>query len=94
MAQAADVTLRKAMGEPRFFKGVGGAKLGYYHAGPETGLPVVLCHGFPELAYSWRAQMPALAAAGRRVIAPEGRGYGVSDAPNGVENVRHRPPDG
>ena len=31
---------------------------------PKDGLPVVLCHGFPELAYSWRYQLPALAAAG------------------------------
>jgi pimeloyl-ACP methyl ester carboxylesterase len=43
--------------------------------------PVVLCHGFPELAYSWRHQLPALADAGFRAIAPDQRGYGASSAP-------------
>ena len=41
-----------------------------------TGPAVVFCHGFPELAYSWRHQVPALAAAGFRAIAPDQRGYG------------------
>ena len=41
------------------------------------GPPVVLCHGFPELAYSWRYQLPALAAAGFRVIAPDQRATGA-----------------
>jgi pimeloyl-ACP methyl ester carboxylesterase len=49
------------------------------------GEPVLLLHGFPELAYSWRHQMPALAAAGCRAIAPDLRGYGQSDKPEGVE---------
>ncbi len=42
---------------------------------------VVLCHGFPELAYSWRHQLPALAGAGFRVVAPDMRGFGRSSAP-------------
>ena len=42
---------------------------------------VVLAHGFPELAYSWRHQIPALAGAGYRVVAPDQRGYGRSSAP-------------
>jgi pimeloyl-ACP methyl ester carboxylesterase len=46
-----------------------------------TGPPVVLCHGFPGLSYSWRHQLPALAAAGYRAIAPDARGYGRSDRP-------------
>jgi len=46
---------------------------------------VVLCHGFPELAYSWRHQIPALTAAGYRVIAPDMRGYGASSAPQEIE---------
>ncbi len=50
------------------------------------GPPVVLLHGFPELAYSWRKQLPALAAAGFRAVAPDLRGYGESDRPLGVEN--------
>lgn len=45
------------------------------------GPPLVLVHGFPELAYSWRHQLPALAAAGYRAIAPDMRGYGGSDKP-------------
>lgn len=45
------------------------------------GDPVVLCHGFPGLGYSWRHQMSALADAGYRVIAPDMRGYGGTDAP-------------
>ena len=47
-----------------------------------AGPAVVLLHGFPELAYSWRHQLPALVAAGFRVIAPDQRGYGASDAPD------------
>lgn len=46
---------------------------------------VVLCHGFPELAYSWRHQIPALALAGYRVLAPDMRGYGGSSAPAEIE---------
>jgi pimeloyl-ACP methyl ester carboxylesterase len=45
----------------------------------------VLCHGFPELAYSWRHQIPALADAGFRVIAPDQRGYGETECPAAVE---------
>jgi pimeloyl-ACP methyl ester carboxylesterase len=46
--------------------------------------PVVFCHGFPELAYSWRAQLPAVADAGFRAIAPDQRGYGGSSAPAAI----------
>jgi len=45
------------------------------------GPPIILVHGFPELAFSWRHQIPALAAAGYHVIAPDMRGYGGSDKP-------------
>lgn len=45
------------------------------------GEPVVLLHGFPELAYSWRRQLPALADAGFHAVAPDLRGYGRSDRP-------------
>jgi pimeloyl-ACP methyl ester carboxylesterase len=48
------------------------------------GPAVVFCHGFPELAYSWRHQFPAVAAAGFRAIAPDQRGYGDSSAPAAV----------
>lgn len=42
---------------------------------------VILCHGFPESWYSWRHQIPTLAAAGYHVVAPDQRGYGRTDAP-------------
>jgi pimeloyl-ACP methyl ester carboxylesterase len=50
------------------------------------GPPIVLVHGFPELAYSWRHQIPVLAEAGYRVIAPDMRGYGGSDKPPHVSD--------
>lgn len=46
---------------------------------------VLLCHGFPELWYSWRHQIEALSSAGFRVVAPDMRGYGGTDAPLQVE---------
>ncbi|HXH84454.1 MAG TPA: alpha/beta hydrolase, partial [Candidatus Tectomicrobia bacterium] len=46
---------------------------------------VVLCHGFPESWYSWRHQLPALAAAGFHAVAPDMRGYGGTDAPEAIE---------
>lgn len=49
------------------------------------GFPVVFCHGFPELWYSWRYQLEALAAAGYRAIAPDQRGYGDTDAPEAID---------
>jgi epoxide hydrolase 4 len=52
------------------------------------GDPVVLLHGFPEFSYCWRHQMPALAAAGFQAIAPDLRGYNLSDRPLGVRNYR------
>jgi pimeloyl-ACP methyl ester carboxylesterase len=45
---------------------------------------VVLCHGWPELSYSWRHQIPALAAAGFHVVAPDMRGFGQTSAPADV----------
>ncbi|MCS7275416.1 MAG: alpha/beta fold hydrolase [Dehalococcoidia bacterium] len=61
-----------------------GIRLHYVEAG--EGFPVVLLHGFPELWYSWRHQIPALAAAGLRAIAPDLRGYGESDKPPRIED--------
>jgi pimeloyl-ACP methyl ester carboxylesterase len=46
---------------------------------------IILCHGFPECWYSWRHQLPALANAGFRAVAPDLRGYGQSDRPEAVE---------
>ncbi|KAA8579457.1 hypothetical protein FQN60_006550, partial [Etheostoma spectabile] len=50
-----------------------------------SGPPVLLCHGFPESWYSWRYQIPAVAAAGFRVLALDMKGYGESTAPPDVE---------
>jgi len=62
-----------------------GVQLRVTEAG-ERGAPVVvLAHGFPELAYSWRHQIPALAEAGYHVLAPDQRGYGGSSKPAAVD---------
>jgi pimeloyl-ACP methyl ester carboxylesterase len=53
-------------------------------AGPSSGDTVLLLHGFPESGDAWRAQMPALAKAGYRVIAPHQRGYAGSSKPAGL----------
>jgi pimeloyl-ACP methyl ester carboxylesterase len=63
-----------------------GLRMGYYEAGPEDDpTPLVLLHGWPELAFSWRHQIKAFASAGRRVIAPDQRGYGATPGPEAVE---------
>ena len=56
-----------------------------HEAGDPANPTVLLCHGFPELAYSWRHQMAPLAEAGYHVLAPDQRGYGHSSAPRGVD---------
>lgn len=56
-----------------------GIRMHYVEQG--TGPLVVLCHGFPHLWFSWRHQIPVLAAAGWRVVAPDMRGMGQTDAP-------------
>ena len=60
----------------------GGVRLHYVEAG--RGPLVVLLHGFPEFWFSWRFQIPALAAAGFRVVAPDMRGYNLSSRPRSV----------
>lgn len=67
------------------FADVNGVRLRVLEAGPPDGPVVVLAHGFPELAYSWRRQIPALAGAGYHVLAPDQRGYGGSSRPEAVE---------
>lgn len=62
-----------------------GIRMGFYEAGPKTDTPLVLCHGWPEIAFSWRHQIKALSEAGVRVIAPDQRGYGATDRPGPVE---------
>jgi pimeloyl-ACP methyl ester carboxylesterase len=65
---------------------VNGVRLHYVEAG--VGPPVLLLHGFPEFWYSWRHQIATLAAAGFRAVAPDLRGYNLSDKPIGVESYR------
>lgn len=61
-----------------------GINLAVYEAG--AGPAIVLLHGFPGLAFTWRHQIPALVDAGYRVIVPDLRGYGLSDTPTAVED--------
>ena len=64
---------------------VNGVELEVFEAGRRNaGAPIVLCHGWPEHAFSWRHQVPALAAAGYHVIVPNQRGYGNSSRPPDV----------
>lgn len=58
---------------------INGISMHYVEQG--EGVPIVLCHGFPHTWYSWHRQIPALAAAGYRVIAPDMRGMGGTEAP-------------
>jgi len=53
-----------------------------------SGPLVVLAHGFPDIALTWRLQVPALVAAGYRVVAPDMPGYGASSRPEPVEDYR------
>jgi pimeloyl-ACP methyl ester carboxylesterase len=60
----------------RFVPGVNGLTVHMLEAGTHGRPCLLLLHGFPEIAYSWRSIMPALADAGYYVIAPDLRGYG------------------
>ncbi len=65
---------------------VAGVRLHYVEAG--DGPLIILLHGFPEFWYAWRHQIPALADAGFRVLAPDMRGYNLSDKPRGIAPYR------
>ena len=66
------------------FVETGSVRLHVVAAGPAEGRLVVLLHGFPEFWYGWRHQVAPLAEAGFRVVAPDLRGYNLSDKPRGV----------
>ncbi len=68
--------------EPKFIN-TNGIRMAVYEKG--KGFPIVFCHGFPELAYSWRSQIQAIAEAGFHAIAPDQRGYGLTDIPESVD---------
>jgi epoxide hydrolase 4 len=88
-AAAHEVTAAPGQGGPllehRFVR-ANGIRLHYVEAG--AGPLVVLLHGFPDYWYSWRLQLPALASAGFRVVAPDLRGYNLSERPDGVGAYR------
>jgi len=63
-----------------------GINLHVVQVGPQSGVPVILLHGFPEFWHGWRNQIPALVEEGCRVIIPDQRGYNLSDKPRGVKN--------
>nr|GEW45238.1 retrovirus-related Pol polyprotein from transposon TNT 1-94 [Tanacetum cinerariifolium] len=67
---------------------VNGMKLHIAEIGNESSPAVVFLHGFPEIWYSWCHQMIALAKAGYRAIAPDFRGYGLSDPPHDINKFR------
>ncbi len=69
---------------------IDGVRLHYRLGGDPTGRPVLLWHGFLGTSYVWRKVMPALAAAGLAVLAPDMRGYGDSDKPSGTEGYDGR----
>ena len=73
------------MPTPKMVK-TNGIDMAVYEAGPKDGVPVVFCHGFPELAFSWRYQIKALADAGFHVLAPDQRGYGLTSRPEKIED--------
>ena len=70
------------------FISTNGIRLHTVMAGPQSGHPVVLLHGFPETWRCWIRQLPALVEAGCRVIVPDQRGYNLSDKPKGIKNYR------
>jgi pimeloyl-ACP methyl ester carboxylesterase len=63
-----------------------GVTLHVARSGPEDGPLVVLLHGFPEFWYGWRHQLGPLAQAGYRVLAPDQRGYNLSEKPRGLSH--------
>jgi epoxide hydrolase 4 len=68
------------------YANLGDVRLHYVEAG--EGPLVLLLHGFPQFWYEWRYQIPALVEAGFRVVAPDMRGYNLSDKPSGVQAYR------
>jgi len=69
---------------PVKYASVNGIQMAYYEVGPREGVPLIFCHGFPELAFSWRHQLKACEAAGVWAIAPDQRGYGLTSRPEAV----------
>src|SRR5277367_5761921 len=83
LAAMAPISAQPSQIKHRFVQ-VNGIKMHIAEQG--EGPLVVLAHGFPELWYSWRHVLPALAGAGYHAVAPDMRGYGQTDAPPNVED--------
>jgi epoxide hydrolase 4 len=62
-----------------------GVQLHVVQAGPKSGVPILLLHGFPENWRCWIRELPGLVRAGCRVIVPDQRGYNLSDKPTGIK---------
>ena len=80
-----DTNMSNAFPQPHFVQ-TNGIRMAVYERG--EGPAIILLHGFPDLAYSWRHQLPALAAGGYRAIAPDLRGYGQTDCPPDIDDYR------
>ncbi|MDZ7267940.1 MAG: alpha/beta hydrolase [candidate division KSB1 bacterium] len=65
-----------------------GVRLHVAHAGPENGRLLLFLHGFPEFWYAWHRQIDFFARLGYRVLAPDQRGYNLSDKPRGIAAYR------
>jgi len=78
-AQTPGVKPAPMMPAPRFVDNGNGLDMAVYEKG--EGPAVVFCHGWPELAFSWRSQIDAVAAAGFHAIAPDQRGFGLTGGP-------------
>jgi len=82
----APAVLAALMPEPKH-AAINGLDYHWYEVGQNTkgraGVPVIFCHGWPELAFSWRHQLKACEAAGVWAIAPDQRGYGLTEGPKG-----------
>ena len=63
---------------------INGIALHVVLAGPATGKPLILLHGFPEFWFAWRRQIDHFVSSGYRVIVPDQRGYNLSDKPAGI----------
>jgi haloalkane dehalogenase len=75
--------------EPRYVD-VGGVRIHYVDEGPRDAPPVLLMHGEPSWAFLYRKMIPAIVAAGHRVVAPDLVGFGRSDKPSRREDYTYQ----
>ena len=65
---------------------INGIALNVVLAGPASGKPLILLHGFPEFWFAWRLQVDHFVSSGYRVIIPDQRGYNLTEKPSGIAN--------